>query len=251
MTPASAPRQWKIGELAARAGVTPRTLRHYDAIGLLRPSARTPAGYRLYTAADVERLQTIRSLQSMGFSLETAAEALRRPDFTPLRVLEMQLASMGEQLRRQRTLVENLEGLLRLLRTTGKASPEDFLNAIEAMREAESLYTSEEREAIRRRSEELGKERMLQVEAEWPRLMAAMTAAMENGADPAGAEVRPLARRWKELVEMFTGGNPAIAVKLKRLYAESPKARAAFGGPDPRLTAYVEKAMRALPEETL
>ncbi|MGW4066948.1 MerR family DNA-binding transcriptional regulator [Nocardia grenadensis] len=49
-------RVWKVGELAAEAGPTVRTLPHYDRIGLVRPAGRTSTGHRLYTAGDVERL---------------------------------------------------------------------------------------------------------------------------------------------------------------------------------------------------
>jgi DNA-binding transcriptional MerR regulator len=60
---------WRIGVLAQRTGVTVRALRHYDALGLLKPSHRTDAGHRLYTRRDIERLQQIRSLRQLGLSL--------------------------------------------------------------------------------------------------------------------------------------------------------------------------------------
>jgi DNA-binding transcriptional MerR regulator len=61
---------WRIGRLAAAAGVSVRTLRQYDAIGLLRPSARTEAGYRLYSDAGVRRLYRILALRSLGLRLD-------------------------------------------------------------------------------------------------------------------------------------------------------------------------------------
>ena len=69
--------RWKVGELAARTGLTVRTLHHYDAIGLLCPSDRTGSahnsGHRLYTAADVARLHQLVCLKQLGFSLEQFA----------------------------------------------------------------------------------------------------------------------------------------------------------------------------------
>ncbi len=59
-----------VGQVAERFGVTVRTLHHYDEIGLLRPSDRSPAGYRLYTAADLERMQQVIVYRRLGFSLE-------------------------------------------------------------------------------------------------------------------------------------------------------------------------------------
>ena len=63
------PAAWRVGELARRTGLSVRTLHYYDEIGLLLPSRRTDGGHRLYTAGDVLRLQRIRSLQHLGFTL--------------------------------------------------------------------------------------------------------------------------------------------------------------------------------------
>jgi DNA-binding transcriptional MerR regulator len=69
-------RTWRIGELAALAHVSVRTLRHYGAIGLLEPAGRTEAGYRLYTAADVARLYRILALRSLGLPLDEIGRLL-------------------------------------------------------------------------------------------------------------------------------------------------------------------------------
>lgn len=66
----------QIGELAERTGLSIRTLRHYDEIGLLRPSARTEGGFRLYTADDESRLLLIRRMKPLGYSLEQMGELL-------------------------------------------------------------------------------------------------------------------------------------------------------------------------------
>ncbi len=70
----------RIGELARRTGLSVRALHHYDAIGLLVPSARTDAGHRRYTAEDVARLQQIASLRALGLPLDAthSATACRR-----------------------------------------------------------------------------------------------------------------------------------------------------------------------------
>lgn len=66
-----------IGELAERTELSLRTIRHYDEIGLLKPSGRSDGGFRLYTDADLERLLIIRRMKPLGFSLEEMAELLR------------------------------------------------------------------------------------------------------------------------------------------------------------------------------
>lgn len=69
-------RPMQIGELAERTGLSIRTLRHYDEIGLLRPSARSEGGFRLYTADDELRLLLIRRMKPLGYSLEQMGELL-------------------------------------------------------------------------------------------------------------------------------------------------------------------------------
>jgi MerR family transcriptional regulator, copper efflux regulator len=65
-----------IGELADRAGMSLRTIRHYDEVGLLVPSARSTGGFRVYTDGDLERLLVIRRMKPLGFTLEEMAELL-------------------------------------------------------------------------------------------------------------------------------------------------------------------------------
>src|SRR6516225_3246039 len=69
--------EYKVGEVARVAGVSVRTLHHYDEIGLLVPSGRSPAGYRLYSADDLRRLQQILLYRELEFSLDEIAEMLR------------------------------------------------------------------------------------------------------------------------------------------------------------------------------
>ncbi|MCC4250285.1 MULTISPECIES: MerR family transcriptional regulator [Microbacterium] len=69
-------RRMQIGELAERTGLSVRTLRHYDEIGLLRPSARSEGGFRLYTDEDESRLLLIRRMKPLGYSLEQMGELL-------------------------------------------------------------------------------------------------------------------------------------------------------------------------------
>jgi len=67
----------QIGELAERADMSLRTIRHYDEVGLLAPTGRTEGGFRLYTEADFQRLMVIRRMKPLGFSLDEMAELLR------------------------------------------------------------------------------------------------------------------------------------------------------------------------------
>src|SRR6185437_7608925 len=94
----------KVGEIARRTGISIRTLRYYDEVGLLPPSARTEAGYRLYRSSDITRLQQIRSLRQLGFSLTEVRECLAQPDSSLLGALELQIERLGEQIEKEQQL---------------------------------------------------------------------------------------------------------------------------------------------------
>ncbi|MGW0734779.1 MerR family transcriptional regulator [Streptomyces sp. NPDC002851] len=69
-------RQMQIGEVAERTGLSLRTIRHYEEVGLVTPSARSKGGFRLYTEADVERLMVIRRMKPLDFTLEEMRDLL-------------------------------------------------------------------------------------------------------------------------------------------------------------------------------
>ena len=108
---------WKVGELAKRTGLSVRTLHHYDEIGLLSPSGRTETGHRLYSNEDVLRLQQIRSLKALGFSLEEVRACLEGASFSAERVIELHVFGLKEQIRLQQELLRRLE---RVMNSAGK-----------------------------------------------------------------------------------------------------------------------------------
>ena len=67
----------QIGEVAARTELSLRSLRHWDEVGLLRPSGRTDGGFRLYTEADVEKILVIRRMKPLGFTLDQMSAVMR------------------------------------------------------------------------------------------------------------------------------------------------------------------------------
>src|SRR5690348_16077952 len=87
---------YKASAFARRAGVTVRTLHHYDRLGLLTPSGRTVAGYRVYTDRDLARLEQIVALKFVGFSLKEIGSVLDR-DGDLLTALRTQRQIMGEK----------------------------------------------------------------------------------------------------------------------------------------------------------
>lgn len=239
------PAGWKVGELARRTGLTVRTLHYYDEIGLLSPTRRTDAGYRLYSAGDIARLQHITSLRRLGFSLDEIRDCLDRPDLSLRRVIGLQLRRLKEEIALQRSLCERLEAIEARLSAREDVSVDAFLHSMEVMSMVEKYYTPAQLAEIEERGQHLGEERIRQVEAEWPELMAQVRVEMDRGADPASERVQGLAKRWMALVEEFTGGNPGIEQSLRTMYQQEQTIHGMDTASLREMMAYIGKAMAA------
>lgn len=233
------PAAMKVGMLAKRTGLSVRTLHYYDEIGLLSPSYHTEAGHRLYGARDIARLQQIKSLRQLGFSLEEIRDCLHRSDFSPLCVIEQHLARLREQIALQRSLCERLETIAHGLRLMEADSVEDLLQALEVMSKVEQYYTPEQLEYLKKRRELVGEERIREVEAEWPRLIEQVRVELDKGTDPASETVQLLAQRWMALVKEFTGGDLGIERSLGNMYTQE-QPRDIHPSMDSRMREYME-----------
>ncbi|WP_067893637.1 MerR family transcriptional regulator [Nocardia vaccinii] len=105
-----------IGEVSRQSGISPRMLRHYDALGLVSPTGRTIGGYREYSAEDLRRLFHVECLRTLGLSLHEAKRALDDPDFAPT-------ALVGELIEHTRARIAAEQELLRNLERVDAAAP--------------------------------------------------------------------------------------------------------------------------------
>ncbi|MFF0000621.1 HEAT repeat domain-containing protein [Streptomyces avermitilis] len=115
-----------IGDVARRSGVSARMLRHYDSLGLVRPTGRTDAGYREYSSEDIRRIFHIESLRSLGLSLREVGRALDDPGFTPSELVDDLIRQTQERIAAE-------SALLTRLRRIGAAEPagwEDVLQIV-------------------------------------------------------------------------------------------------------------------------
>jgi DNA-binding transcriptional MerR regulator len=211
-----------VGTVAKRTGLSVRTLHHYDAIGLLTPARRTEAGYRLYSVRDLMRLQQVVLLRSLGLPLDDIAESLARGGQTLLRTIEEHTRQLHRRIEREQALCRRLEATM--------PTVDDILQIIVEVAVSEKYFTPEQREWLQRRAEQVGPERIKQVEqVEWPTLIAEVRAEMDKGTPPDAAHVRALAARWTALVEEFTNGNLGIARAVATVYKNEPSMRQKTG----------------------
>lgn len=109
----------------------------------------------------------------------------------------------------------------------------------------ENYYTPEQLAQLKARKEQVGEERIRQVQEEWPKLHAEVRAEMDKGTDPAGETVQALARRWRALVHEFTGGDPGIADSLRRMYEQEDNIAGMDVAAMQPMMAFMDKAIAA------
>ncbi|MEV0976342.1 MerR family transcriptional regulator [Streptomyces sp. NPDC049915] len=115
-----------IGDVARRSGVSARMLRHYESLGLVRPTGRTGSGYREYSGDDIRRIFHIESLRSLGLSLRDVGRALDDPDFAPGELVDDLIRGTRDRIAAERELLTRL-------RRIGAAEPagwEDVLQTV-------------------------------------------------------------------------------------------------------------------------
>lgn len=168
----------KVGELAKRSGLTVRALHHYDAIGLLMPSARAENGYRLYDRNDIARLHTIQALRRFGLSLAEIGTYLARPDTPLVSIVAQQIAMLDRQIEQASKLRERLKHLHATLLDGAEPELADWLTTLEMMTMYDKYFSAEElaRMPMYRKSQV--------PDPEWAELTQEVGALMENGTPP-------------------------------------------------------------------
>jgi DNA-binding transcriptional MerR regulator len=244
---------YRIREFAQMAGVTVRALHHYDRLGLLKPSGRSHAGYRLYRDRDFARLEQIVVLKFLGLPLKQIGRLLKRE------------TSLADALRRQqRVLAEKrhrldvaMHAIAKAERSLASASGPAWPLFTEIVREIEmqnntdwsKKYYSEAAQAnVEARKALWSPELQERVMREWTALVADVEAAL--GEDPAGPKAQALAARWRTLVEGFTGGDPEIQKGLNKMWADKqhwPAAERERFHIRPDVQEFIARAMKATP----
>lgn len=191
-----------IGEVARRSGVSARMLRHYERLGLVRPTGRTGAGYREYSGGDIRRILHIETLRSLGLSLREVGLALEDPGFTPT-------ALVDDLVRRTRERIAEETELLTRLRRINAAEPtgwEDVLQSVALLQALGSKSAGTRQRAALSSVEEV------------PGPVEALVEAALSETDPSVAG----ALRWA-LAELGDGGAAMLAEGLGSPAAEVRK----------------------------
>ncbi|GAA5157766.1 MULTISPECIES: HEAT repeat domain-containing protein [Amycolatopsis] len=133
-----------IGEVARRSGVSTRMLRHYDSLGLVRPTGRTVGGYREYSEEDIRRIFHVEGLRSLGLSLRQIGRALEDPAFTPSTLVGDLIRRTEERLKREQELLQRL----RAIDASAPSGWQDVLRTVELLHGLGSPFAARRQQAV-------------------------------------------------------------------------------------------------------
>jgi MerR family transcriptional regulator, thiopeptide resistance regulator len=246
-----------IRKFATLTGVTIRTLHHYDRLGLLSPTQRTASGYRLYTTADLVRLERIMVLRYIGLSLRQIVDILSHP-----RASEQDIATLLET--QAIILRERRDHITSVIRAVEKASQsldaaqtpdwQLFQTIVKEVSMQDNnewhkkYYSESALQAINQRTSEWSPALQEQYTRQWNELFAKVEAAIAANEDPAGSKAQDLAAQWKALVGQFTGGSPEIQRGLNAMYNDEenwPAERRQQHSVKPEIMDFIRKALTA------
>ncbi|WP_298210277.1 MerR family transcriptional regulator [Acidovorax sp.] len=225
----------KVGDLARRTGLTVRTLHHYDEIGLLKPSGRSEAGYRLYSQADVQRLHGIQTMRQMGLALNDIGELLAE-GMAPERIIGQQIRALDQQIAQ----ASELRGRLTMLRDGLVAGAEpnmgNWLETLALMTTYGKYFSSAELKQI------FTNWRL--IEADWLVVKELVRSAMDQQLPPDTPEVQALAYRWMALMLHWMGGDLDLMERWGHMFRTEPSTQGRNHAPPGEMIEYIETAIQ-------
>lgn len=245
---------YQAREFAELAGVTVRALHHYDRLGLLKPSYRSDAGYRLYSERDLARLEQIVVLKFLGLSLKSIGGLLKQDRGTLPDTLRRQQVVLVDKRNQLDKTIDAVATARSALGNTGEPAwtlITHIIRRIAMQNDTDwtgKYYSDEAKAKVEERKSLWSPELQARVSKDWNDLFRDVEAAL--GEDPVGPKAQALATRWRNLVNEFTGGDPEIQKGLNRMYADQlnwPEPQRSQFQIKPEIQEFITKAMRTIP----
>ena len=244
---------YTVGQVAELAGVTVRTLHHYDQIGLLSPSGRSDVGYRHYDSSDLERLQQILLYRELGFPLEQIAAILTAPDSDAGVHLRRQRELLTERIARLHMMVAAVDKEMEAHQMGTQLTPEERFEVWGDFDPDEHAQEVEERwgdtDAYKQsqlRSAKYTKEDWLAIKAEAEDVNARLVAALRSGAGPdSDAAMEAVEAHRQHISRWFYDCSYEMQVGLGEMYVSDPRFKKTYEDMSEGLAEYARDAIRA------
>lgn len=242
-----------VGEVARMAGVTVRTLHHYDDIGLLQPSGRSDAGYRLYEHGDLERLQELLFYRELGLGLAEIRRLVEDEEYDRATALRSHRRMLIERRDRTSALIDAVETALEARVRGITMNAEDMLEVFGDFDPSQHEDEVQERwggspafEESRRRTSTYTKEDWLRIKEETGANLDRFAALLRAGAEPAGEEAMDAAEEHRSHISrFFYDCSYEIHRGLATMYVQDARFTRFYEDVEPGLARFVSEAIVA------
>jgi MerR family transcriptional regulator, thiopeptide resistance regulator len=241
-----------VSEVAALAGVTVRTLHHYDEVGLVRPSDRTAAGYRLYEDRDLERLQLVLFYRELGFGLAEVKSLLERRELDRAAVLREQRELLQAQADRLQRMVAAVDRAI-AAHEEGTTMTDESLFEVFGDEQRAHQQEAEQRwgdtaayHESRRRTATYSRQDWEECKEESEAIMLRIAAVYRSGGLPdSDVAMDAVEAHRLQIDERFYDCSRETQVQLGEMYVQDPRFSATYEAIEPGLTVWVRDAIRA------
>ena len=236
-----------VKQLSKLAGVTPRTLHHYDAIGLLKPSRVGDNGYRYYGEESLLRLQQILFYRELDIPLEDIKQIMERRDFDVLGSLRSHKDALQKQVNRLNRLINTVDNTINHLKGNTLMSDKSYFEGFSEEEqekyaaEAEQLYDAESVRESNRKWKSYSAAQKESIMAEGQAIYTDMIAAMPKGA--ASQDVQAIVERWRRHMDYFWTPKLDQLLALANGYNDEPRFKANFDKMHPQLAEFMREAV--------
>ena len=244
---------YTVGEVAKLAHVSIRTLHHYDSVGVLQPSARSGAGYRLYSDEDLVLLREVLFFKELGFDLAAIGDMVHSASFDRRAALEMQRDLLGERLARTAAMVRAVERELAMLERGTAMTNEELFEVFGEFDPSEHEDEARERWGDTEAYRESARRTARYSRADWERLKAesddvnaAIAKLMDDGIPPDDPRAMDAVERHRlQIDEWFYPCSREMHAGLGAMYVSDPRFAATYDEIRPGMAQYVCDAARA------
>jgi DNA-binding transcriptional MerR regulator len=237
-----------VKQLSKLAGITPRTLHHYDRIGLLHPARVGENGYRYYDQSCLYRLQQILLYRELDLPLEQVKEILDKPDFNPLQALQLHKTALAERIKYLERLTASIGEMIESMKEDEPMSETRMFDVFnkkqqkEYEKEALKMYDPVVVKESNRKWGGYSAAEKQRIGEEGNAIYADIVAAMPLGAD--SAQVQACIRRWRTHMDYFWTPTPNQLMAIAEGYSSDPRFKENFDKLHPSLAAFMGEAVR-------
>lgn len=241
-----------VGAVASLVGVTVRTLHHWDEIGLARPSDRTAAGYRLYTASDIARIHRVLVYRELGVSLEETARLLDADADEATESLLQQRDRLRERIRKLERMADSLDRMAEARKEGVLLSPEEQVEIFGKGWQPSWAAGARERWGDTRQWAQFAERAADRTAEDWQRIAEGvealntdLTEALRSGVEPGSGRADALAERHRGAMSVYFDCTRSMQVILGQTNVDDPAFRANYDNLEPGMAVWLSEVINA------